>query len=383
MNEETLKLIKLINENKTLTEITSAMNLSKRQLFQRMAMIRQNGYLIDRKYYYNGTIEYALSNPFNIDKTTETTIETPNDMRTTRMILTSDSHYGNIRENLICTDKMFDYCAKEDIHLILHLGDFFEGVAQNSLNEQKYKSTEEQIHQVLAKYPLVDNMLTVTLLGNHDASFWLDAGIDIKTILENRRHDIIPIGYEQGIVNIGNYQFVLKHPIVRGNIRGTSYDFAKMSRIFLHGHSHRFKVIDQDYKLNIYVPSSSNMENENRENTMFLGTGIPSIIDAEFIAESNETTTAIFKQYILINDNLVKIGEYTTNAQINRIPTTNRNMRTLTPYLSTCFDMEEQEKIIEETKTPVEKPKVKVKSQDEYRGMSQTEKFNARYGIEY
>ena len=138
MKDETIKLIKLINENKSINEITSTMNLSKRQLFQRMTMLKQSGYIIDKNYYYNGDIIYSLKNPFaNSNKPNKLTINTTDNLEKIRIILTSDSHYGSIKQNLECTDRMFEYCINENINLIFHLGDFFEGVHPNLINNQK------------------------------------------------------------------------------------------------------------------------------------------------------------------------------------------------------------------------------------------------------
>lgn len=148
ISNETIELIKLVNENKSISEITQIMNLSKRQLFQRMTMLKQNGYLISKNYYYNGDIKYYLENPFNKNiKSNSLTIQTPEKLQKIRMVLTSDSHYGNILENLECTDKMLDYCTNQNINLILHLGDFFEGVHPSFVKDQKYKCTQEQIEK--------------------------------------------------------------------------------------------------------------------------------------------------------------------------------------------------------------------------------------------
>lgn len=336
MKDETIKLIQLINENKSISEITSEMNLSKRQLFQRMTMLKQSGYVVDKNYYYNGDIKYSLSNPFtDSNKTNKLTINTPDNIKRIRMVLTSDSHYGNIQENLECTDRMFDYCINENINLIFHLGDFFEGVHPSLINTQKYHSTVEQIEKVLANYPIVDNILTVTLLGNHDASFWLDAGIDIKTILENRRHDIIPVGYEQGMVTINNFNFILEHPIDRVNVNSRKVKYnPNFSKIFLIGHSHRFKLKSKGNTLKVYIPSSSEYKNE-RDNC-FLGTGIPSIIDAEFIINNQKITSGYFRQYILLNNQLIKIGEYETLVKISQEQPP-KSKEVIIPKLYTCF----------------------------------------------
>ena len=260
----TEQLIKLITENKSLSEICEITKQSRKQLFIKLSMLRQCGYLIDKQYNYNGEINYSLSNPFkqNDDKLF---IKADDDIKSIRMILTSDSHYGNIKESLECTDKMFDYCVKENINLIFHLGDFFEGVLPSRHKMQKYNSTQEQIQETLSNYPLVPNILTITCLENHDASFWLDAGIDIKTILENRRHDIVPVAYGKGNVNIKGYDIIMEHEIER--IGKT--DFTNDKGIILIGHSHKFNLTTQSNgcKINVHIPSSSNI---NQYNNMYL-----------------------------------------------------------------------------------------------------------------
>lgn len=372
MKDETNLLINLINQNKSLQEITNIMNISKKQLFVKMSMLRQSGYLINKKYYDNGEITYYLKSPFETNQNSNILkIESTTKTSSIRLIATSDSHYGNIKESLKCTDKTFDYCTKNDIHLILHLGDFFEGVCQNFINEQKYNSVTEQIQKTLSNYPLVDNILTITLLGNHDASFWLDAGIDIKTILENRRHDIIPVGYEQGELHINDYSLLLNHPITR--VGDIDFDKSSYSRISFIGHSHRFKIKNNQNKIDIYVPSSSNVTSKS---DMFLGNGIPSILDVELIIKGTLISKVVINQYILYNSKLVKIGEFEENVQI---PKMNKQSiinyeEQLKPKLKTCFDKTEEEIIA--------KPKILAKKQNAYTGMSQIEKFNAKYGFE-
>lgn len=384
----TEQLIKLITENKSLSEICEITKQSRKQLFIKLSMLRQCGYLIDKQYNYNGEINYSLSNPFkqNDDKLF---IKADDDIKSIRMILTSDSHYGNIKESLECTDKMFDYCVKENINLIFHLGDFFEGVLPSRHKMQKYNSTQEQIQETLSNYPLVPNILTITCLGNHDASFWLDAGIDIKTILENRRHDIVPVAYGKGNVNIKGYDIIMEHEIER--IGKT--DFTNDKGIILIGHSHKFNLTTQSNgcKINVHIPSSSNINQYN--NNPYMNIAIPSIIDAEFILHKTQPVInqGIFKQYILLNNQLVLVGEQSLylhmkpeNIEIDDL-TINR------PRFYTCFDIIEkkkEEKIVEEQQSGeeheenIDKPKTMVltKCINKYQGMNQIEKFNMRYG---
>lgn len=378
MKEETLKLIQLVNENKTLNEITSIMNLSKKQLFQKMTMLRQSGYLIEKKYYYNGDIRYNLGNPFIKKELNHLTIETKDNLSSIRVVSTSDSHYGNIKENLICRDKILDYCTKSGINLIFHLGDLFEGVIPERYAEQQYNNIQEQIQSVLSGYPLVDNILTLTLLGNHDASFWLDAGIDIKTLLEAKRHDIVPIGYEKGLVTINGFDFLLLHPIKRINTE--NIEMNKYRKILFHGHSHRFKIINHSSGLNIYVPSSSNLDNT--INNKFLGTGIPSILDIEFIIKNNTITQAIINQYILYNNNLIKIGEFEEYMQIlqpRNIEEIDNKKNIIKPTLYNCFTIPIRENDTDISNEEIIESKLKGTKHNKYRGLSQLDKFKTKY----
>lgn len=402
------QLIKLINENKSLSEICDITKLSRKQLFIKLSMLRQGGYLIEKQYNYNGEINYFLSNPFYNNKSNELIINSQSDLKSIRMILTSDSHYGHINENLECTDQMFNYCSKENIHLIFHLGDFFEGVIPSRFKTQKYNSTQEQIQETLSRYPYVPNILTVTCLGNHDASFWLDAGVDIKTILETRRHDIIPIGYEMGIVKINNYNFILKHPIERLENKKE----LENRGVVLYGHSHKFELNCQAYgnNLKIHIPSSSNIIQYDNE---YQNLGVPSLIDAEFLVNSatNKITQGVFKQYILINNQLTLIGEQDIQLNIGIDKNLNVEEYPKKPKLYTCFDVikkqnkeeinsfaqtiidianeikSEQsvtecrnEEISEEEVVDETQNKVLTKTPNNYCGMSQIEKFNMRYG---
>lgn len=340
----TQELIKLINENKSLSEISEITKLSRKQLFIKMSMLRQSGYLIGKEYNYNGEINYLLSNPFN-QNDNKLYIKADDDIKSIRMILTSDSHYGNIKENLECTDKMFDYCVKENINLIFHLGDFFEGVLPNRYKMQKYSDVEEQIQKTFSNYPYVPNILTITCLGNHDASFWLDAGIDIKTILENRRHDIIPVGYAKGNVNIKGYNFIMKHQIER---IGKS-NLKNKKGITLIGHSHKFSLNCQGAgnKVEVYVPSSSNIT---QYNDSYMNLAVPSIIDAEFILNKNTQiiTQGMFKQYILVNNQLILVGEQHLYLNIAAEKNSVVQEKIRKPNLYTSFDIIEKRKKEEE-----------------------------------
>ena len=62
MNEQLINLLKLINDNKTLNEIREITNLNNEDLYIQFFNLKELGYSIERKYYYDGNIKY-ITNP--------------------------------------------------------------------------------------------------------------------------------------------------------------------------------------------------------------------------------------------------------------------------------------------------------------------------------
>lgn len=349
MNTQTQDLIELIKQNKSLNEISTILGLSNKQLFIKLSMLRNSGYVIDKNYYYNGEIKYSLSNPFKISDDT-IYVTTPKDTSTIRVLLTSDTHLGNINDNIECIHNMTEYCIINNIHLVLNCGDFFDGIyPENPSN--KISDSLEQIAYGLKNYPYDKNILNFVLLGNHDATFWLKDGIDIKTVLENRRHDIIPVDYGYGRVNIGGCQFRMQHPLSNENNK----DIPKLCKdmIILKGHSHKFKVMQGNDNLSITVPCLSNVSAGYELNP------IPSMIDMQLDINEGSLSTQHLQQFIFIDNKPVRISEIDYHVPINII-----NPK-----------YEEEHKEVFDTQK-----EINTYQATQYKGMSQIEKFNARYG---
>lgn len=54
MSETTLKLLELIKEGKKLNEICTELNKTPKQIFNHLTLLKNKGYLFNRKYYYFG-----------------------------------------------------------------------------------------------------------------------------------------------------------------------------------------------------------------------------------------------------------------------------------------------------------------------------------------
>lgn len=296
MKEETLKLIELIQKGKTLNEIGQILGMSHKMIFTRLSLLKNSGYFFDRNYYYNGEIKYKIRSPLQNSKNNEIMNVIKEDHTGyIRAILISDIHLGHIQDELKCLDSMNEYCIKQNIHLILNAGDFFEGIYKDRIENNKCKSAREQINYALKKYPYDKNILSFVVLGNHDLSFWKEYGIDIKEILLDRRHDIVPIGYEHGQLNINGINITINH---------SKKSLAIPKGISLRGHSHKFKIIQGPNYIFINVPTLSSVPTIANLNP------IPSMIDMKLEVQNGRVYREYLKHLIFINNKPNCIGEF-------------------------------------------------------------------------
>lgn len=343
MSDLTLKLLNLIKEGKTTNEIAEALNLSNKQLYNLITTIRNKGFDFERKYYYNGEIIYKPRNSFIYPAINEKTlITTPNDQDITMMVI-SDLHIGCEEERLDLLNKVYDYCVQEGIHIIINCGDLIDGTFGQ--NNKKYDNIIEQIDYLLKVYPFDKSILNYTLLGNHDLSALQNVGLDISIILQSYRHDIIPLGYGTGKINIKNDNIIVKHQLFNG--KPQIDDFKQ--KLILKGHSHQMRVLTSNNNCIIYIPSLSNV-NVSTENILPTATKL-----------TLNFTNGIFKtgtiKQLLISDKIYSLNEF--SFQINKT--------------------ENQSNKIEHEESAVKKL---IKKEEKYTpGMSQIEKFNERYKL--
>ena len=308
-----LDLIQLIKEGKSLNQICEIPKLSQKQLFLKLSMLKNSGYLFDRNYNTEGDIFYRLSSPLKMESNI-TKVRAGKCATAIRMLVTSDAHYGSIYDSMENAHVMMEYAVKEGIHLIFNIGDFFDGIYQERARKLRYSSIEEVIYNVLHDFPYDKNILNFLVLGNHDFSIWKNSGIDISYIIQERRHDIVTLGYGVGQVIISNFPFYLKHPIT-----GQKVEYPVVHNAILYkGHSHEFKAHNLGGSFVVTVPSSS-------EERLALGI-VPSFLDIEYgISQGdNKIHQAICKQYILYNHTSYKISE--TTYQLN-IPSRGKTLR--------------------------------------------------------
>lgn len=263
------KLLSLIKQNKTVNEISSELNLSNKQIYNILRLIVSKGFDFDREYYDNGDIIYSPKNPLIQDKqdNKNATIITQPGKNDFRAIVISDLHIGNSLQRLDSIKRVYDYCAKEGIHNIFICGDLIDGTYGQS--EKIIEEPEKQIDFFIKNYPFDKSILNYAILGDHDFSSLYYCSQNLAGVLYNYRHDIVPIGYQLGHINIKNEKIILMHKFsnkfkkCNSNLTKIT-DFRK--KLILQGHYHsEFSVESIKTNYVALIPSLSDIRDMSKE----------------------------------------------------------------------------------------------------------------------
>ena len=174
----------------------------------------------------------------------------------------------------------------------------------NNIKETKITDSYKQLEYGIDNYPHDELINTYICLGNHDMTFLLEESLNIKNLLLDKRHDLIPIGYGNGKIKILDNTFYLHHPISKCNIN--SLGETVMNSIIIKGHYHQFKVITGITELIIYTPTLSSVPTKAIK---YNNLTYPSIIDAEFNLENGIIKDAYLQHFLIIDNNLIRVGE--------------------------------------------------------------------------
>lgn len=298
--EETSRLIELINKGYSVSEISEALNLSHHDIYKRLTELKNMGNNYIRKYYYSGDIVYESQS--TIAKRNSADIITSSSDKSFRCLAISDTHIGCTKERLDLLNLIYDYCKKNDIHIILHGGDLINGMfGLENIHDNIY----EQIKHCIDNYPFDKSILNFVIMGNHDIDALLNYNQDLQEALNNYRHDIVPLGYGEGSVNVKNESIFLKHPLeLNDNSKVTYYD----NCVILCGHRHKCKFSVTPNKQLILLPSLSDI--------MFTEDSLlPGAVLMELKFQEGYFVSGNFRQ-LLINNRVNTINEIV--CEINR-----------------------------------------------------------------
>lgn len=257
MLDNSVKLVDLISSGYTLNEIEKILNISRCELYKIINYLNNNGFKLDRKYYYDGEIIYNNIQDEDINKRNSVNIITDTNSDTFRAILISDLHIGSTFECIDAWYKIYNYCVINGINIIINGGDFIDGINIGRRESKKHDNPLDQIDYAIKNYPYDKNILNFLVLGNHDIDSLIYYGIDFSKYLYEYRHDIVPLGYGNGEIYIKNDKILLSHPLCIGvdHNHKLSSNF-----LLLKGHKHSFRnIIGVNGSCSMNLPSLSTL----------------------------------------------------------------------------------------------------------------------------
>ena len=196
----------------------------------------------------NNTIVFK-KNPSKSPVTSKLNIDDPK-LKHTELCVVSDTHFGNINNQLHLLNEVYEEAYNRGINTVLHVGDLVDGNYPNrpeSPRQQYLHGFDEQAGYVADMYPEIDGMKTYYILGSHDETHYKNGQATVNEWLSRCRSDMIYLGQDTGKIDINNVKIVLDHP-GGGSAQSLSYKPQKRieiieshtkPKILLIGHYHK------------------------------------------------------------------------------------------------------------------------------------------------
>ena len=257
MTDINKKLLKLIIEGKTTTEIMTTLKISHKQLLIRLNSIKNSGYNLSYSVSDDGKVKYDILKSIVASLTNTLTINLEKDPSTFTALIVADYHTGHERQNYDRISKLYEYATKEDINIIINCGDIIHGCCNN----EEEKTVQKQIEYLIKNHPYDKDILNLVCFGNHDYSALEKYGIDISKVLCYERPDFISLGFGTSLINIKNGQIIVSHPVSHANLK-RNYKWPREileRKIILKGHGHHDFIKTSDKKCIIKVPTLSDI----------------------------------------------------------------------------------------------------------------------------
>ena len=172
------------------------------------------------------------------------------DLNYSEILVVSDTHFGNIHNQLHLLNELYQEAYNRGITTVLHVGDMTDGNYPNrpeNPRQQFLHGFDEQVGYVADMYPEIDGMTTYYILGSHDETHYKNGQATVDRWLDATRKDMKFLGQDNGEITINKVKYVLDHP-GGGSSQSLSYKPQKRieileshmkPKILLIGHYHK------------------------------------------------------------------------------------------------------------------------------------------------
>jgi len=172
------------------------------------------------------------------------------DLTCTELLVVSDTHFGNIHNQLHLLNDLYQEAYNRGIKTVLHVGDLTDGNYPNrpeNPRQQFLHGFDEQTGYVVDMYPEIDGITTYYVLGSHDETHYKNGQSTVDFWISRCRKDMKFLGQDTGEITINKVKYVLDHP-GGGSAQALSYKPQKRieileshnkPKVLLIGHYHK------------------------------------------------------------------------------------------------------------------------------------------------
>lgn len=135
--------------------------------------------------------------------------------RTIRFGLMGDTQINSKYTQLTHLHRFYDICASMGIDTVFHTGDIDEGeqMRPGHAYECYEQGADDHVEEIVRVYPKRDGITTYFITGNHDASLYKRAGMDVGKAIAAKRPDMVYLGRDCAVVNLTDKcTLELRHP---------------------------------------------------------------------------------------------------------------------------------------------------------------------------
>ena len=190
----------------------------------------------------NGTIVFEKSQ-------TRTFITTKPDLTQEKLTLTeicvvSDTHLGNIHQQLHLLNQIYQEAHNRGIKIVLHCGDLVDGNYTNRPEQPRQQflhGFDEQAGYVVDMYPKVEGITTKYILGSHDETHYKNGQATVSNWVSRCRDDMDYLGQDSAAITINGVKIFMDHP-GGGSAQALSYKPQK-----------RIEILESDFKPKILL----------------------------------------------------------------------------------------------------------------------------------
>lgn len=176
--------------------------------------------------------------------------------------IVSDTHLCSKHQQLTHLKAIYRRFREEGISIVLHAGDLLEGrnMYRGWELEVLLHGADDQVAYAVANYPREEGITTYLINGNHDASFTVNAGVNVVKLVCDQRKDMVYLGSYGAYLDLPGGMRAYLHHGAGGVAYARSYKLQKAvenfspgnkPKLYISGHYHVAAILP-DYR-NVYA----------------------------------------------------------------------------------------------------------------------------------